>query len=244
MKSALCLLLMLFLNSAAQAEVIRFPEEELATESVLPVFDNPLAVKNRTVQTNKRFEVGGGAGYNLTEPFFNQLGFGANATYHMDDIHGVNVFGTFFMDGLQSSAEGLKNISGTADKINLEYGPSTEWIGTVNYQHTAFYGKISLTKDYVMNLSLFGLAGLGGVSIGGKMFPLFTFGLGQNFHFTPNLALRVDLRFLIHQGPNLVGGASNPLVQATSNHTVDEFEKRLFIGSLLSAGVSWLIPNS
>jgi hypothetical protein len=33
----------------APAETIEFPEEELATESVLPVFDKTVVVRNRTI---------------------------------------------------------------------------------------------------------------------------------------------------------------------------------------------------
>jgi outer membrane beta-barrel protein len=243
-KSTLFVLLGLFLSISARAEMIEFPEEELATESVLPVFDNPVAVKNRNVVTAKRFEIGGYAGYDLTEPFYNQLNLGASATYHFDEIHGVNLYGGYFMDGLQSSGESLKNISGTADKINLQYGPHTEWLVDANYQHTAFYGKISLTKDYVMNISIAGLAGLGMINIGGKAFPLASFGVGQKFYFSKSLALRVDMRFLIHQAPNVVGGTTNPLVNATSDKTVDQFEKRIVVGTLLSTGLVFLIPNS
>ena len=34
------------------------------------------------------------------------------------------------------------------------------------YQLTAYYGKISITKSFVVNLSLYGLVGLGQVSFG------------------------------------------------------------------------------
>jgi hypothetical protein len=42
---------------------IQFPEEELASESVLPIFDQPVSVKNRAVLTAQRLEVGGGGGF-------------------------------------------------------------------------------------------------------------------------------------------------------------------------------------
>lgn len=76
----------------ANAEVIRFPEDELAAESVLPVFDHPEAVKNRNVVTKKKIELGSYLGYNLTEPFFNPLNLGVSATYHLSEESGINVF--------------------------------------------------------------------------------------------------------------------------------------------------------
>lgn len=67
-----------------QAEVIQFPTEELATESVMPVFDQPAVVRNRVVELAKRFEVGILMGYALTEPFYNPLQLGATFTYHIN----------------------------------------------------------------------------------------------------------------------------------------------------------------
>jgi outer membrane beta-barrel protein len=247
-KSSLLLiytLLSTFLCShAAFAETIEFPEEELATESVLPVFDNPVSVKSRNVQTTKRFELGPQIGSHVSEPFYNPLNFGGTGTYHIDEIHGVNFFATVFGSGLQESGKSLKNIQGVSNKINLEYGPHTQWMSLISYQHNAFYGKISLTKEAVMNLSLYGLAGIGAVNIGGKVFPAATVGLGQNFYITKSLALRLDMRFLVYQGPNVAGGPNNPLIDATADVPVDQFQKRMFISSLLSGGVTWLIPNS
>ena len=60
-----------FAAFTARAETIEFPEEELSTESVLPVFDKKVVVRQRAVKTAGRFEigVGGGAdGYWLASP--------------------------------------------------------------------------------------------------------------------------------------------------------------------------------
>ncbi len=51
------------------AEEVEFPEEELARESVLPVFESRRDVLNRWVNTAERFEVGLGAGLMIDEPF-------------------------------------------------------------------------------------------------------------------------------------------------------------------------------
>jgi hypothetical protein len=91
-----CLILPLLIASVAHTEVIEFPEDELATESVLPVFDQPVGVKNRSVNTAHRFELGVEAGYDMTEPFFSPYTIGGSATYHFNEESGLNILGTYF----------------------------------------------------------------------------------------------------------------------------------------------------
>jgi outer membrane beta-barrel protein len=241
---ALWMVLALTASVAAHAEVIQFPEEELATESVLPIFDNPVSVKNRNVITAKRFELGVQGGYNLTEAFFNQYSLAGTGTYHLNEDHGINVFATFFLPGVTQYTNDLNPPPGSLENLNLQYGPRPKWMLLTNYQYTGFYGKLSFSKDYVMNLSLFGIGGVGGIMIGDKMFPVLNFGLGQKFYFNPNFALRMDLRVLIYQGPNLLSGPKTTLLNARGETSASAFEERLFVGSLLSVGLVWLIPGA
>lgn len=233
-------------SSSATAETIRFPEEELATESVLPIFDKPMSVKNRTVQSAKRFELGLMGGMALNEPFASPFSVGGEVSYHLDEEQAINVYGTYFMGGNTRYVEqinqeaALNSING----LNLQHAPDPKYIGLVSYQYTAFYGKLSLTKNYVMNLSTYALGGLGGFQIGDSLNPLVSIGFGQKFHFTPNFALRFDLRMLIYQGPDITGTGSNPTAGKTSEVSADAFDKRIFTDSILSLGAVYLIPNS
>ncbi len=238
-------LVMAFLASvSARAEVIEFPDEELATESVLPVFDNPVSVKARNVVTEKRIELGAQLGYNLTEAFFNQYSFAGTATYHLTEEHGVNLFALFNMPGVTSYTGELNPPPGSTESLNLQYAPSPKWMVLASYQFTGFYGKFSFTKDSVMNLSLYGLGGLGAIYIGDKMFPVLSAGLGQKFYFNPNLALRFDLRVLMYQGPDLFGAPKATLTNATSEQPSSAFPNRVHIGTLLSVGAIWLVPGT
>jgi hypothetical protein len=71
-------------TAAAQMEV---PEEELARESVLPRFERGEAVKNRSVVTEKKLELGVYGGWNFTEPIYNQAKLGFNAGYHFSEAN-------------------------------------------------------------------------------------------------------------------------------------------------------------
>ncbi len=237
-------LLLLSTPAASLAEVIEFPEEELAQESVLPIFDNPVSVKARNVVTEKRFEVGGQLGYNLTEAFFNQYSFAGTLTYHLTEEHGVNIFGSFNLPGVTSYTSELNPPPGSTESLNLQHAPRPKWVVLGSYQYTGFYGKMSFTKDYIMNLSLYGLGGIGGIYIGDKTFPVLNFGLGQKFYFSPHFALRFDLRVLMYQGPDPFGAPKTTLLNAAGEQSASLFPKRLYIGSLLSVGAIWLLPGT
>ncbi len=229
------------------SESIRFPEEELATESVLPVFDNSVSVKNRTVQTIKRFELGFMGGMALNEPFASPFSIGGEVSYHLDEDQAINFYGTYFMGGNTRYVGQINSTIAATGAANpqLENAPDPKYLALLSYQYTAFYGKLSLTKNYVMNLSTYGLAGAGGFMIGDSLEPLVGVGFGQKFHFSPNFAMRFDLRLLIYQGPDIAGTRPFPTnAPTTGEPSSSAYQKRIFTDSMLSLGAVYLIPNS
>jgi len=195
---------MLSAHSFALAQTIEFPEEELATESVLPVFDKTMVVRERTVKTAKRIEVGGGAGLNLVEPLYEQMVFNLTASYHLDELHGFNINSLFLSTGLSAAGEDLKAGNGLVppNKFDASRAPTVESMFFLNYQFTAYYGKISLAKQTVMNLSLYGTAGVGMVNWSDASEIGLSAGVGQKLYFTPNVGLRLDLMLALYQGPD------------------------------------------
>jgi outer membrane beta-barrel protein len=239
---ALCLPASLAFPVFGQAEVIQFPTEELATESVLPVFDQPAVVRNRVVELAKRFEVGILMGYALTEPFYNPLQLGATFTYHINEEHGINIFGTTFLEGLSGEAAQLNPIPNSNPPVNanLQYGPSPKYLAIGSWQYSAYYGKLSFTKDYVMNLHLYGLAGIGMYGLGDASKPVLAVGLGQKFHFSPSLSLRFDLRALTYMGPD---PTSIRLDNKTGPQPSSAFKEKLMLEGLLNVGFSYMLPS-
>lgn len=227
-------------SRAQAAQQIEFPEEELASESVLPVFDHPVSVKNRTVNTSRRIEIGAMGGYALTEPFFNPMSFGLTGTYHINEDHGVNLFGLFYMGGQSDYSKQLNPIPPTQTNANLQYAPGPKYLVLANYQYTAFYGKMSIAKDYIMNLHLYGLAGAGMIGIGDVNKPAINFGIGQKFYITPSFALRFDLRMLIYQGPDPL---SRRLDNVTSAQPASSFDEKLNMSPLLGFGAIYMFPK-
>lgn len=215
---------------------VEFPEEELATESVLPVFDTTRGVLNRNVTTEGRFELGGGVGLALNEPFYNPLNFNIQGSYHFNELHGVNLVAMFLMSGPSSYGEQLKS---PPNNFDPSLAPAPSSILLANYQLTAFYGKISLTKKSVMNLSLFGTAGAGMVGLdSGTQLPAVSVGFGQKFYFNPRFALRFDFRFVGFQGPD---ATSQPLNPGSAKLSDGAFDDELFFNTYISGGAVFLL---
>lgn len=234
-------LLGLIQPSLARSETIQFPTEELATESVLPVFDQPTVVRNRVVELSRRFELGVLMGYALTEPFYNPLQFGGTLSYHINEDHGITIFGSTFLSGLSSEAAQLNPIPGTTPPVNanLQYGPVPKYLLLASWQYSAYYGKLSFTKDYVMNLHLYGLLGAGMYGVGDASKPVVSAGLGQKFHFSPSISLRFDLRALAYMGPD---PTSIRLDNKTGPQPTSAFDDRFMLEGLLNVGISYTLP--
>lgn len=227
---------------ARAAEVIQFPEEELASESVLPVFDQKVSVKNRNVLTESRFEIGILGGLSLLEPFYNPYSFGLTGGYQFTEEHGVEVLGLFFMQGLSSNGQGLNPIPNKVPptNVNLQYAPAPQYLALANYRYNGFYGKISLAKDFVMHLNMYGLAGVGVIGVGDSVNPILSLGLGEKLYFSPDFALRLDFRFMAYQGPDVL---SKRLDTATGVRPASEFGQKMNYVSLLSVGFVYLFPG-
>jgi outer membrane beta-barrel protein len=226
---------------ASSDNVIEFPDEELAPESVLPVFDHPVSVMNRNVGLRKRFELGPEFGLSLMEPFYNPYNLGGSLSYYLNEESAINIVGTYFFPGLNSNGNALNPIPGQPNiNANLQYAPAPKYFLLANYQFTAFYGKISITKEFVMNLSLYGFLGGGVFGIGDSTNPAIDFGLGQNFYLSKSFALKFDLRFMIYQGPNVV---SRPLDQVSSVQPSSSFDQTIQYSALLSAAAVFLLPG-
>lgn len=226
-----------FLSGNAFADVVELPQEELAQESVLPKFDRSESVKNRNVTTENRFEIGGYYGWNILEPIQNQSKFGLNLGYHFTErsafvfnyaqwLGGLN---SLYTDGL---AEAPKN-------LDFNRAPKIKYSAFGHYEWKIFYGKISLTKQGVLNLSTYPIIGAGMTGYENKAYPGFDFGIGQKFYFSKNFALRADFKLQYGQQPSpfLKGKMkkSDPVPAA------NEFQEKYSLGTILDIGVSILL---
>lgn len=213
------------------AEKIELPEEELARESVLPVFEKTTAVLNRNVETKKRVQLGLTAGLEVNEPFFNDLIYGISGTYHLNETHGFNLQYQMWGSGLSDYGKQIKQEQG----LDPSRAPQPKWALIGNYEFVAYYGKISLTKRAVMNLNLFFNGGVMFVNIEDRSTVGLNLGLGQTFFFSKNVGLRVDLKTLIFKAPN---PASRP---KTPPPSASDFEEDLQVNNQILTSLVFLL---
>ncbi len=120
---------------------------------------------------------------------------------------------------------------------DAQKAPHPQWGVIGNYEFTAYYGKISLTKHTVMNLNLFADAGLMYISMNGYNSFGGDLGLGQNFFITPSWAIRLDLRMMIFPGPNAaaidLGNGKNP--------ASGDFPTRIFFDNQAALSLVYLL---
>lgn len=232
-----------FLAVEAQAEVIELPPEELAKESVLPVFDRPISVRSRNVVTDSRLDFGLFYGMALSEPIYSVNRFGASLYYHTSED---NAFGFVYVkndSGLSSYANQLR------EQFRLDFSrapaPTQTLMGDWNWK--MFYGKMSITKNTVFNVSLYATVAAGMVGYQHKNYLALAPGLGQKFYFGKNFSLRCDLRLFMHQAPipfldskNCTQPGINESCTTQPLPSPGDFSERLTYTTALDVGLSWL----
>ncbi len=229
----------------AEAVSIQFPDEELASESVLPLIQPARMVLNRNIPLTFRAEAGIGVGFGLTEPFYYPFHPSVILAFHFAEAHAVSAVGAYFFpwrskDGVElSKGVQIEDEKFFFDPLKIPY---PQYSGFLNYQYTPYYGKISLTKSGVMNLSIYGFAGLGlVVSNQNDQWPAGNFGIGQKLYFNKWLGIRGDLGFYGYYGP---APARLKLGQDVTKLTYSQLkpeDKRLMLHVVANLGVIILI---
>jgi outer membrane beta-barrel protein len=232
-KSNLIFIMSLIFALPALANV-ELPEDELAKESVLPKFDNSVSVKNKNVSLTKKIEIVPYVGWNFTEAIYNQMKVGAILGYHVNDDHAFSVNLGSWTTGLSQYGEQLRAQQG----LLFERAPRPSFSVSGNWEVTAYYGKISITKQGVGNITLYPIVGVGMTTFTHKTFFNMNGGLGMKLYFSKNLALRTDLRLQYAQQtePFLLG-------KMQSGQTVpqaSEFTEKWVMGTIVDVGLAIL----
>ena len=223
-------------TKAGAAETVDIPAEELARESVLPKFDRPDNVKNRNVVTDKKVEFGMYVGGNFTEPIYNQTKLGVNLGYHLSEDSDIMFNFAKWMAGRNTQYVPQIEAKGGLDFDRI---PNLQYSLWANYEIQSYYGKISMTKQGVMNISMYPIMGFGLTKYDNKIYPGINGGIGQKFYFTKALALRIDFKLQYQQGPNPFLG-NQALVKGHAAPSGGDFEDKWMLGTIFDLGFSYL----
>ncbi|MBX2988785.1 MAG: outer membrane beta-barrel domain-containing protein [Bdellovibrionaceae bacterium] len=238
-----CLFALAFvLAIQAQAQVVELPQEELAKESVLPIFDRPTMVKNRNVVTAGKVDLNLSYGLALSEPIYNVNRFGVSGYYNTSEN---NAFGLIFAKSSSGLSMYAKQLAEPKFNLDFNRAPSPDQSLLFDWNWKMFYGKMSITKQAVFNTSIYTTLVGGLVKFTHKSYPAVAGGLGQKFFITNHLALRFDLRLFMHQAPI-------PFLDSSTTSdgsgvrgdrpvpTPDKFKERLTYTTVLDAGLTYL----
>lgn len=226
----------LLIPTVANAAKIRLPEEELAKESVLPVFDRAPVVMDRSVDLDGRINLGVSFGSALNEAFNSGTNYGGFLGYNFTDSHGLRFSYQMVPRNLTSYVK--EQLDRPPFNLNLKNAPYLKSLMILDYQWISHYGKISLTKSFVMNLTTFLTLGVGFLELGDKSFPGLSLGLGQMYFFTKHIAFTFDLRIIPHKGPNVLADkVPHTLENSTQPVSSSAFKESLFYPIFLNGGL-------
>lgn len=221
------------------AAEIDVPKDELAQETVYPLFDRPVSVKNRNIQDNNTIDIGIYGGFAITEPIYNTTKYGLSLNYHLNEIHSVGFLWSLNSTGLSKDAEGLKS------DFNLDFGRAPYPVNSIfcDYNYKMYYGKLSVTKNSVVNTSIYTSLSAGMINFVHKSYPAIAAGVGERFYLTNQLAFKVDLRLFINNAPiPFKTGAlripPNPTPDPVPSY--DSFSERLTYTTNLEFGLNYL----
>lgn len=234
------LVLLFAIPSLFAAESYEIPQDELAQESVYPIFERPISVKSRNVVTEKRFDLGVFNGMALTEPIHNVSKLGLNVNYHFSEDYSLGVLYAKNSTGFTNYAKSLE------ETYNLDFDRSPYPTDTImaDWNIKAYYGKMSLTKNSVMNTTLYGSLAGGVVKYIHKTYPAVAVGLGTRFYFTNRLSLKADLRLYMHNAPipfyGRKEGSTTSLKKEDQAPSYSDFKERVTYTTNLDLGLNWL----
>lgn len=237
MRSKSWILFILFLQpfQIMAATDLELPPEELAKETVLPVFDRATTVRMRNVTTDKRYEVGFNFGWLMTEPIFDTSKIGVAGYYHTNE---ASAWGLQFYANSTGFSTYAKQLKG--DEFQLDFGraPKPEYMLYGDYNAKLFYGKMSVSKNSTINTHLLGLLSAGFTKYKHKSYPGVSAGVGYKFYFNSNLSLRTDLRLFIHEAP--VPFKRNALKPGDAVPEHSSFKDRIHYTNVLDIGLHYL----
>ncbi len=223
----------------AHADEISIPTDELARDSVYPVFDTKVSVRNRNVKDSQTFDVGIFGGLAITEPVYNATKIGLAVNYHFSEVHSLGLLFAQNSVGLSKDAQGLR------DAFHLDFTRAPYPVSSIlaDYNFKLYYGKLSVTRNGVINTSIYFSGTAGILQYIHKSYPAIAVGVGERFYLTDSLAFKVDLRIFANQAPipfkrGALRVAPSPTPDPVPSY--DSFEERLSLTTNLEFGLNYL----
>jgi outer membrane beta-barrel protein len=160
-----------------------------------------------------RYEVGPHVGFITNDPFLNRYLVGASGTYHVTEIFGVELAGTFSPDFGEGDYKPITGQIINENQVTPDIS-KIQMYTNVNFQFSPIYGKVALLGRNIVNFDIFGIFGTGVVrtvddlnaldaegdpvaeATRSQFHPTLNYGGGVRVIFSQAFVLRVEARGL------------------------------------------------
>lgn len=218
----------------AESPAVEFEADELPAESVVPLLDSNMAVKNKSINLRQRLELGLNYGFIIDEMFFNNNLFGLQIYYNVNEEQSFGLKYASRMSGMSDYSQEF-----TTRDIYINRSPSPSSILAGIYRWSFLYGKMSLAKDMVIPTLFSAETELGVNKIGTQVLPYSSVGITQKFYMKKTYGLGITYRILVYQTidpvSTYVGNFPSPNYPAES-----DFDKKIQVSQSLELGLSYL----
>lgn len=206
------------------------PIKEVTTLSELAnlaPFSDVAVIQRRFLPRTGRFELTGSAMTSVNNPFFNNLGLGLRAAYHLVEKHGIEFQYMIFSNTRRAVTNNLEE---KRDVQTTNLVTAKSYIGGA-YKWTPVYGKITFLNRHIVPFDLYFTGGMGLTQTQKQGEPTFHFGTGQAFAVSKKVAIRWDVIWNFFQAE---------VDSVTGTGTVKTSHNDLFI----TLGASFFFPEA
>ncbi|WP_374073656.1 outer membrane beta-barrel domain-containing protein [Bdellovibrio bacteriovorus] len=228
------LLATFFIACGGQAEVIQIEADELPTESVIPLLDSNMAVKNRSIPFTGRLELGFMTGTVIDEMFFNNTLWGIQLFYYFNED---SAWGLKYADRLKGLSSYSEQFQSTSAQLDFQKAPSPSTVIAASYRWSFLYGKMSLSKETVVPTVFSIEADLGVHKIGTQNLPWTSAGISHKVFVKKHIGVGLSYRLLLYQTLDPV---SADVGSAAPTPSESDFDKKIQISQSLDVAVTYL----
>lgn len=212
-------------------------DKELRTDVVLPLVSPRVMVKNPNISFDNRFYLGFALSSLFTEPIFTPYRGILEIGYFRNERWGFRFELGWWPKGLNTQyTSGLSKQSVPPYEFERVPAPSFLYWASLDFQ--PYYGKISVAKNTVKNLTMFVSLGAGITQFPHKMLPGVNVSIGKRIFLTKQLFLKAEARFfyLGLVDPFLPGR----LKQGQPPVDPKEFDDFFRLAQSIDVGLSWV----
>ncbi len=235
------LFILILISQTSVAETIKFSEDELAPESVLPIFPRSVYVKNRNIVKTNSLEIQPVAGISMNNPFFDAFTLGGSLGFYFSEEHGINLMVSKMFDKKSKYAVALEQYQegGTVKpQQKFDVFQRHDMVALFNYEYSPFYGKLSLAKWINLNTDIVATLGAGYVFLKDAEFPAISIGLGQRFYLGKSFGFRFNIYSFFYKGVDYL---ARKYIEQTGKLDSNTIDKELKLDIISTMGLIVLL---